>query len=264
MLYIYTHTVTNRINYVFGLIFKEILALDVTLTSDLTEFSNYKGPKISYGDKPIGDELFFGATRLLFEKGIIDQDIKMSKYRDLPCFFLIKNAQTEFPFDVFAVCFYLVTRYEEYLPHIPDLHNRFPANSSIAFANGFLQIPLVNIYARWIKESISKKHPTLIFPKGEYKFVSTIDVDNAFKFKQKGFARNMGGYLRALYKFDFEEIVERTQVLFFGKKDPFDTYEEHLALKAKYKFDNIYFFLLGDYAHNDKNISIRKRRNSYY
>ena len=46
------------------------------------------------------------------------------------------------PFDIFAASFYLITRYEEYLPHVQDVHERFPADESIAFKNGFLEQPV--------------------------------------------------------------------------------------------------------------------------
>jgi hypothetical protein len=44
----------------------------------------------------------------------------------------------DLPFDPLAATFYLVSRYEEYLPFIPDEHGRFPAKQSFAFSNGFL------------------------------------------------------------------------------------------------------------------------------
>jgi hypothetical protein len=39
------------------------------------------------------------------------------------------------------------------------------------------------------------------------------------------------------------------------KHDPYDTYEELFSIHNRYKIPAIFFFLLGDYAENDKNIS---------
>jgi hypothetical protein len=52
------------------------------------------------------------------------------------------------------------------------------------------------------------------------------------------------------------EIIERTRVLFGLQKDPYDTYDFQLEIIKKYKLKSIYFFLLGDYGVNDKNLPI--------
>ena len=43
------------------------------------------------------------------------------------------------PFDVFSATFFLVSRYEEYLPHVKDDYGRFLATESLAFKEDFLQ-----------------------------------------------------------------------------------------------------------------------------
>jgi hypothetical protein len=48
-------------------------------------------------------------------------------------------------------------------------------------------------------------------------------------------------------------------VLINKRKDPFDTYNYQLNLQRKYGFRPIYFFLLGDYGLNDKNLSHEHR-----
>ena len=41
--------------------------------------------------------------------------------------FFEQTENSALPFDVFAAGFYLLSRYEEYLPHIKDRFHRFPA-----------------------------------------------------------------------------------------------------------------------------------------
>jgi len=55
----------------------------------------------------------------------------------------------DFSFDIFAASFYLLSRYEEYLPHQKDQFGRYAHTNSLAFREEFLQLPLVNI---WIEE----------------------------------------------------------------------------------------------------------------
>jgi hypothetical protein len=259
MLLVYTYKITHRNKYIFNLLFKDILGINFMLTSDVALFKAHTEEKISYSTNPIGDELFFVSRSLLFETGITEQNITVFDYRDSPVFFATGKLSA-LPFDVFAASFYLVSRYEEYLPHIRDIHDRFNPKDSMAFKNHFLQKPLLNNWAKWIKELIQKKYPTIHFPERKYEFVSTIDIDNAYAYREKGFTRSVGGYLKSLFMFDFPEIMERTKVLLGLQKDPYDTYDFQLEMLKKYGFKSVYFFLLGDYGVNDKNLPVESKK----
>src|SRR4030065_214682 len=146
MLLIYTHKITPRINYIFKHFFGRILKIPETFTTKINEFVAHNGPKITYSKPPLGAEFFIRSHDLLFEQGINDIDIKIYEWDDVPCFFPIKESST-IPFDIFAASFYLISRYEEYLPHVQDMHERFSAVESLAYKNGFLEKPLVAIWA---------------------------------------------------------------------------------------------------------------------
>ena len=259
MLLIYTHKITHRNKYIFNLIFKDTLGIDFKLVQELEEFKTHEGAKFSYTNNPVADEVFFISRNLLFETGITEQNISVFDYNECKVFFATGKASA-LPFDVFAASFYLVSRYEEYLPHIRDEHDRFDAKDSLAFTNGFLHKPLVNIWAIWIKELLLQKYPQLIFPEKKYQFTSTIDIDNAYAYREKGFTRSVGGYLKSLSKIDFKEVSERTRVLLGFDGDPYDTYEFQLEMIKKYNLKAIYFFLLGDYGVNDKNLPIESKK----
>lgn len=259
MLLIYTHKITHRNKYIFNLIFKDYLNIDFALTDNVEEFKNYTSPKLSYTINPVSDELFFTSRNLLFESGITEQNISIFEYNNEKVFFATGKASA-LPFDVFAASFFLVSRYEEYLPHIRDEHDRFDAKDSLAFQNNFLHKPVVNIWALWIKNALKNKYPQLQFPERKYQFVSTIDIDNAYAYREKGFTRSIGGYLKALSKFDINEIKQRTKVLLGLEKDPYDTYDFQLEILRKHKFKSVYFFLLGDYGVNDKNLPIESKK----
>lgn len=259
MLLIYTHKITHRNKYTFNLMFKDIIGIDFTLTTDVEEFERYDGAKLSYTHNPITDELFFTSRHLLFETGINEQNISVFEYEDHKVFFATGKASA-LPFDVFAASFYLVSRYEEYLPHIRDIHDRFDAKDSLAFMNGFLEKPVVNTWALLVKGLLQKKFPDLFFPEKKFEFISTLDIDNAYAYREKGFTRSIGGYLKSISDGNFSEIAERTRVLLGMEKDPYDTYDFQLEILKKYKFKSIYFFLLGDYGPNDKNLPIESTK----
>ena len=162
MLLIYTSKPTQRITYIFNHICKRILGLKINFTSSIEEFIAYSGPKISYGKKELGNELFFQSTELLFQEGFDSIDIVVKDWEETKCFFEVGKINS-LPFDIFSASFYLLSRYEEYLPHVKDYKGRFLASESIAFKSGFLESPIVDIWAHKFKKLLLKYFPELIF-----------------------------------------------------------------------------------------------------
>lgn len=256
MLLIYTEKTTSRIRYIFDLYFNELLGIPHSISNDRNEFDQYEGPRLNYSKQPFGDELFICSTNLLFERGITGQKVSHSLTPSGHIIFPTYHKQSAFNFDLFAAGFYLVTRYEEYLPYMKDEYGRFSARESLAYIKGFLQIPLINQWAAGLANLLGKKHPNMQFREKKFRFRPTIDVDAAFAYKHKGLFRTAGGYINSLMALDFREISERTKVVVGLQKDPFDTFGYHLSLQEKYNLKVVYFILFADYGLNDKNISV--------
>lgn len=251
---IYSHKITPRIRYIFNVLFTDMLGLEVRFESEKEKFLNANEPKLSYCHSPIADELHVKSQGLLHDTGVKDQNIKVIENEHGKYFYSISSEKSVLNFDVFAASFFLLSRYEECLPHIRDQYNRFEAKESLAFKNDFLTEPVVDQWILRLKKIISEKHPELAFKKREYKFVSTIDIDNAYAYKYKGFLRTAGAYGRSLVNRNFAEVAERTSVLLGRKQDPYDTYDFQLEIQQKYNIETLYFFLLADYGVNDKNV----------
>jgi hypothetical protein len=259
MLLIYSPSSSPRLLYILDFIFKDILCIQYRLTQNAAEFRQSSLPKISYCEAALADELFFFSTKLLFEKGIREQDISVFDWEDSKAFFAT-HPKYEFPFDPFAASFYLVSRYEEYLPHARDQHDRFDVKESLAWKKGFLQKPLVNVWAQRIKAILQKKFPSLAFPEMNYQFISTIDVDNAYAFKEKGIVRTAGALARSLVQLKLRAFANRILVLAGRRHDPYNTYSVLFSIQQEYGLKCIYFFLLGDYAENDKNVPVTSKK----
>ncbi len=254
MILVYTTSTTPRLRYIFDLMLTEIVGIDYEITHDVDKFNFHTGPKFNYSEKQFGEELFFFSTQLLFEKKIKQQDLSVMDWMDTKAFFTT-HPKYALPFDPFAASFYMVSRYEEHLPFIKDKHERFEPSQGIAFQKGFLQKPIVNIYCKRIQEILLESFPEMKFREKKYSFISTIDIDNAWAFKEKGILRTGGALLRSISRFDLKMIYERISVLINRKPDPYYTYDHLFEIQNKYKISSIYFFLLGDYAENDKNVS---------
>jgi hypothetical protein len=249
---IYTHKITPRVKYTFNLVLKDCLGLSFSLTNNIDDFKQYEGNKLSYTNQDVESSFHIASHSLLFESGIKEQTIQLQNHEAYFKYFF-KTYHSSLPFDVFAASFYLVSRYEEYLPFMPDAFNRFEAENSLAYQYDFLKLPIVNLWINEFEKLLVKKFPLLQITHKVYKHISTIDIDNAYKYLEKGVMRTIGGYLKSIVRFDKKDFMQRTAVLLMKEKDPFDSYGYQLEIQKKYKLSMIYFFLLGDYGVNDKN-----------
>ncbi len=248
---------TNRLHYIFDLIIKDLLGISFKFTTDNETFASFDGPKFHYGDSQFWHEPFQKATGLLFEHDITEKELKIIDYNDVKAFFPVYNDKSAFPFDIFAASFYLVTRYEEYLPHINDKFGRFQAKDSILFKMNMLEKPLVNIWAQELGNILTAIYPDLHIKKKSFSFIPTYDVDAAWAYKNKGIFRTIAAFARDLIHLDFAEYKMRWKVVFGREHDPFDTFDYQLQLQKELNLHPKYFILCGEYDLNDKNISLR-------
>ena len=254
-LLIYIPKVTLRHQYIFKVLFNEIYVVEYSLTDDKVAYLVSKEDKLNYSSNSICiDEIFIESNSLLSEKGINEIDINVELINNQSAFFASTN-ENAYPFDLFAASFYLISRYEEYLPHLKDKYNRYKVEESLAFKHGFLEKPIVNIWTKEFIEKLEEKFPNLNIKHPKFKYISTIDIDNAYLYRGKGFVRSTAFLLKAIAVFNFEAIKTAFLVTANKRKDPFDTYSLQFNLQKKYNLNVRYFMLLGDYGINDKNIS---------
>jgi hypothetical protein len=259
MLLIYTPKVNPRIRYIFKVAFNHYLGIEeYRFEEDESKYLAYEGPKLSYSQKPIDDGLHFQASGILEQRGIREQKIEMGEYQGLITLFS-HGKQASLPYDPFAAAFYMLSRYEEYLPHRRDQYDRFKAQDSLAVKHGFLQKAVVDRWFIQLKELLQKQYADLDFKKHQYRYLLTLDIDNAYAYKEKGMLRNFGALVRNLLNWNIQELKLQLQVLFNRRQDPFDSFNYLKNIQKKYNLRPTYFFLLADYGLNDKNISYQNR-----
>ncbi len=253
MLLLYSHTITTRLQYIVDFFSRELFDDPIEITSDVPRFKQFEGPKLNYSAADFSEEEFFiAATQLLFEEDIKAQSIECFEVNYQKVFFQTRG---DFPFDVFAASFYLLSRYEEYLPHEKDLYGRYAHTNSIAYQEGFLQTPLINYWLQDFKKALQHKFPFLVFKRQNFKYLATYDIDIAYSYRQKGFIRNLGGFTRDIMQGNTAKVKERWRVLQAKEKDPYDSYEWLDALHLYCKISPIYFFLVSQQQIGfDKNV----------
>jgi hypothetical protein len=259
MLLIYTPRITKRLSFILRLLFNDLLGLETAITSQVDEYLACTGPKLAYATCPTTGELYLASSGLLFETGISGKELRYFDYEGLRAFFPIYDDISLFPFDVLSASFFLVSRYEEYLPHMRDIHGRFQAHTSEAFKQGFLRRPLVNIWALSLKNKLLDKYPGLKFNHRTFRFIPTYDIDAAFAIRHKGVTRALGGFLKAVHQGNFSELKQRVRVLTGLERDPFDTFSQQFEWQKRYNLNPVYFILFADYGLNDKNIPVNNR-----
>ena len=259
MLLIYTHKITPRFSFVMKQIFERILGINVQFTAKVEDFIKHSGAKITYTKLPLQNEFFVRSNDLLFEQGINDIQIKVHDWDGVPCFFNAGERST-IPFDIFSASFYLLSRYEEYLPHVKDIHDRFPPLESLAYKNNFLQLPVVDIWANKLLIKLKERFPDLKSRDNKYTYNSIIDVTTSHCYAHRGIVRSFAGFILDITSLKFKRVLQRIAVWFDPEKDPYNNFSWLIDCHKKYNITSLFFFQFADYSTFDKNVSTNNNR----
>ncbi len=252
---VFSNITTPRLQYITGFIAKEMGVAELKLTANIDEYKNSVDQKINYSaEKLIADEFWICPHPLLFEKEIKKQTIDCFEVNNNKAFF---KTGGDFPFDLFAATFFLLSRYEEYLPHEKDKYGRYAHENSLAFKENFLHVPLINIWLQDFKEKLKQKFPVLTTHNSQLTFLPTYDIDEGFCYKNKPWWKTWGGYCRSFLTGKFLEVMERNKVLRGEQEDPYDSLPRIKDLHRNYHYlDATIFFLVAEKnGRYDKNIS---------
>lgn len=257
MLLIYVPKLTNRAGYTINVVMRDILQTDFAITVDPQAFRNHEGPRLCYANSPVEgcDAPFVKSARLLFETTIEEQQCHPFAHNGMTALFPVFARDAVMPFDPFAAIFFMLSRYEEYLPHRKDSHGRFMATESLAYKTGFLQTAVVDRWALMLRDILRDRYPELTFRSRTFSFEQTVDIDAAYCYLHKGTFRTVMGLLRdGIHRHDPEEVRHRLRVLLKKEEDPYDTFDYILELSQKYTYRSnlIFFTLMGDYGIYDK------------
>lgn len=199
MMLIYIPAPSPRVHYVFDFVLRESLGIDYELTSNL-DFFNLADNSIkwSYGEN-ISNIPSLPAINLLWETNVDHQECVKIIHEDLIPIFETEN-YGEVNFDILASIFYLISRYEEYLPCIKDKHGRFVAIQSIAYQYGFLETAMVNRYILWLAKWLRKNFISLDVKLSKPRALMSVDIDHPFYTKDV----SLGKWIkRSLKEFSF-------------------------------------------------------------
>jgi hypothetical protein len=254
MLVVYAPQITARLAYIIQTV------LPGAAVTDSKDQIQLKGKYcLNYSNEVITGSFRIVPHGLLSQKDIVAQHLQISYWEELPVFF---KTEGDIPFDIFAAAFYLLSRYEEYLPHTLDQYGRYSHTNSMAYKEGFLKQPLVNLWLKKLSQKLQHFTHDSRFTTHDsrFTFIPTYDIDEAFSYLHKPLWKNVLGFYRDLLQGKFEQVMERGNVYSGRKKDPYDTFEWIHTLHEKFGLQPIYFLLTilkrGAY---DKNLSAHSK-----
>jgi hypothetical protein len=240
--------------------FNVICDCEYSITTDENAYRSYNGVTLNYsakslrpGDIEVRPNGFLQLKTIISCEPIVNCDGAQVQL------FLKGSGIDASLFDPFAASFFLITRYEEYLAYTPDLFNRFEAASSVLFRNGLLHRPIINEWAEALKQTFLKAHTGLLFNKKHFTCKISIDVDQAFAFRNRGVIKNILALSRNLGGHNMPFVRMQLKTILLGDRDPFDTFDYLKQTQQHTALPFIYFINAGAYTKYDKNISVLSR-----
>ncbi|MBK6620848.1 MAG: polysaccharide deacetylase family protein [Saprospirales bacterium] len=258
-LLIFSPQTSPRLRYTLEEIFRYRLAIDFRHTTDPSSYLEWTGPKITYSPQPPGDGgIWIPAVPFLFESGANASLPTVIRNGDLPALFPVFEASgSGWSFDLFAMVFFMLSRYEEYLISERDEHGRFPSSSSMAGREGFLETPLVDLWLNRFAEKLQHAYPAIKPASPPFYFLPSFDIDQFQAYKYKPLWKQIGAGIRDLISGRFPSFFRRIAVISGMEKDPFDTVPDILRMHSETGVKPLFFFLLGEPGPHDVNHSYR-------
>jgi hypothetical protein len=255
---IYSHTITPRLQYTvdflshyFGLHFKLTSSEDGYRSYDCRCKINYSYHRLEEG------EIWIHSHVLLFETEERHVKVECFINNGYKAFF---KTDGEVGFDILAGIFFLISRYEEYLPHQKDSYGRYAYENSVAYKESFLKQPLVNIWLEDLRKLLKLKNPEFAQVYNHFVFLPSYDIDMAWSYRNKGFFRNLGAMLALFVRGKWKTLGRRISVLQGRRQDPYDAYDWMDTLHMENDIHPLYFFLVAERTGTyDKNISRKNK-----
>ncbi len=150
--------------------------------------------------------------------------------------------------DIFATTFFCLTRWEEVVNPIRDIHGRFPALASHAWEFGYLQRPIVNELAAMMRNILEYLGEALPKYYRNFELFVTHDIDQHYLWPNwRSFFKKTAGDL--LKRNNLTEALFNCRSFFsnkmLGQADPYDTYDYLMDISERHGLQSHFYFLAG-------------------
>ncbi|HRZ77384.1 MAG TPA: polysaccharide deacetylase family protein [Bacteroidales bacterium] len=252
---VFTEQPTPRLRYVMDHLLGHLLGLGTIYGHDAAEALAWDGPLLQYGGKALPGALYFPSSAIFFEEGTHASTVEAAHSGAAGGLFPVDGGP--WPYDPFASAFFLLTRYEEYLPFTPDALGRFPSTASALLSLGSLDIPWVDRWAFELADLLETCFPGLRCTRPVFSFQPGYDIDVAYAYLGRPWWRSAGAGLRDALRGDGRALRQRMKVLAGLEPDHYDVYGWLDALHERHALVPRWFVQVGPRGERDHNLSPR-------
>jgi hypothetical protein len=154
--------------------------------------------------------------------------------------------------DILGSCFFMLTRLEERVVAARDEHGRFPAGAALAHAEGFLDVPIVDVYVERLWEALAARWPRLERPRRSYRVALTHDVDDPLALLGRSrpeLVRQLGADV--LVRRDPALAARRVGSWLAGSRggrrlDPYNTFDFLMDVSERHGLASAFYFMAAD------------------
>ena len=231
--------------YLLEVIFSEFLGIE--FTCEFTSTADYS-ILLENGKELVIRDYFFSSLKGSFP-ALTDIPEKVDFIRipfttekDLPLLYgrpevIVEGDHILCNVDIFASVFFMLTRWEESLIRDRDHFNRFPATSSLAFRNNFLNRPVVNEYIEFLWNllfhlGINEKRKV-----SEFRIVPTHDIDVIH------YRYSIGRIINDLAKKKKPSLIAKK--VQYRITNPYDSFEYLMDLSERNGLTSCFYFMSG-------------------
>lgn len=248
-----TEARSPRLDHIAAFLFHDLLGCGLRVTQDAAEFADSGLCRINYTAQPQPDAYWVHPSGLLRETGVHGPLPRVVDRGGLPVLF--PTDVGDLSFDILSAAFYLLSRYEEYLPHAVDAFGRFDHRASLAWTGGYLDRPLVDEWAAHLRQALLLRFPAASLPPRSFRLLPTYDIDIAWAHRHRGPFRCLSGLAGALLRGRLADALDRLSTLLGLRPDPYDAYGWLDRLHERHRLEPLYFFLLAErWGRYDRNI----------
>ena len=188
----------------------------------------------------------------------------LTDHRDVPVIYGMPHCQASETqvtcgVDLVASCFFMLTRWEEYVVEQRDEYGRFPLSASLAYRANFHRQPVVNQYTELLWSMLQHLDPNLTRKKRVFRVVPTHDVVHIRKWS--GFAPLLSAnlFLGKSPRSAFRNLQHIVEVKLGMKDDPYDTFDYLMRASEKFGLHSRFYFMAGGETEHDNHYRINQR-----
>ncbi|MCB8998954.1 MAG: polysaccharide deacetylase family protein [Bacteroidales bacterium] len=248
---IYSKVRNSRTDYIFSYLFADLMGMRWSQTQSMEEAESFEGAVLFYDNQDKEGRICIRPEGLLSETGISGRKIETGVWDGLSILFA-DDPERLVPFDIFSASFWMISRYEEYLDFSADAFGRFPARESFAFRAGFLDLPVVNLWTVKLADIIKEQYPHIKTRKRKFNWITSIDVDHAWAYRNKDLLKTASGLLTSFLK--GKDFSRRLKVLRGLEPDPFNCFDEIAEIHSGIQDKLLFFIQCGIPGKYDLNI----------